>query len=310
MRYFYFAYLFLFTCANLYAQTPADTAKWTSNGAVTLNFSNVGLSDWAAGGQNSISLGGLVDLKLGRVTKKSIWQSNFQLALGAAQIGNSSENLFKKTDDQLILSSLYGYKLNTHWSLGVGLELRTQILPGYLFWRDAAGKERRGQMIAGFMAPGYINTNILGVIYQNKAITANISPTFGKITTVLNDSLSQAGAFGVKAGDKTRLEMGLNVNLKIDYNLAENVNFKSNANFFSGYDPYFVKRIDVNWETLFTLKVNKYITTTFGTQMIYDQDILIKQDNGDSKWAVQFKHVLNVNFSYKFENKKDKPLTK
>ena len=311
MRYFYILCFFLFFAGNftyLKAQTTPDTLKWQKNGAITFNFANVGLSNWASGGQNSISIGGLIDLKALRTTNRSIWQSSFNLALGAAQIGKAGENLFKKTDDQMIASSIYSHKLNPHWSLGAGLEFRTQILAGYLFGRDTLGREKRGQLISNFMAPGYINTTVLGAVYNDKHWTASFAPTFGKLTTVLNDSLANAGAFGVEKGKKLRIELGLNVNIKMDYNLAENVNFKSNANFFSAYDPYFIKRIDVNWETLFTLKVNKYITTTFGTQMIYDQDILIKQSDNSSKMAVQFKHVLNVNFSYKFENKKVTPL--
>lgn len=312
MRYFYLTLLILAITVGqvgkLYAQATPDTVKWTRSGALTFNFSNVGLSDWAAGGQNSISIGGLVDLKAVRNTQKSIWQSNLNLALGAAQIGNSKENLFKKTDDQFIVSTLYGYKLNKNWSLGAGAELRTQVLGGYLFGRDSLGREKRGQLISNFMAPGYINTNVFGAIYTNKGITASLSPTFGKITTVFNDSLSRAGAFGVEKGKRIRPEIGLNFNLKLDYNLFENVNFKSNLNLFSAYDPFFMKRIDVNWETLLTLKVNKYITTTFGTQMIYDNDILIKQTDGRTKQAIQFKHVLNVNFSYKFEGKSEKPI--
>ncbi len=307
MRYFSFVYLFFLTTLFAQAQTPADTVKWTKNGAITFNFSNVGLSDWAAGGQNAISIGGLVDLKAIRSTSKSLWQSNLNLALGAAQIGKSSENLFKKTDDQFIASSIYAYKLNEKWSLGAGLELRTQLLAGYLYGRDAVGKEVKGQLISNFMTAGYINTNVFSVGYNNKYMAITLSPTFGKLTTVLNDSLAQAGAFGVKNGNKIRAEIGLNFNHKLDIKLAENVNFKSSTNLFSGYDAFFIKRIDVNWETLLTLKVNKFISTTFGTQMIYDQDILIKQADNSTKLAVQFKHVLNVNFSYKFENKKATP---
>ena len=282
---------------------PADSVRKTSNGSFTFNFSNVGLENWAGGGQNAISVGGIIDLKSKRESARTIWQNNFNLAVGAAQIGGKG-NLFKKTDDQLIASTQYGYKLTSVWSLGIGAEIRTQVLAGYTFYRDAQGNEKRGQVISNFLSPGYLNTNVFGVSYNTKHIVATFSPTFGKITTVLDDSLSQAGAFGVDKGKKLRVEIGMNLNLKLDYDLATNVNFKTGVNLFSSYDPYFVKRIDVNWETLLTLKVNKYISTTFGTQLIYDHDILIKQKDNTSIQAVQFKHVLNVNFSYKFEGKK------
>jgi len=56
------------------------------------------------------------------------------------------------------------------------------------------------------------------------------------------------------------------------------------------------------------MKVNEYISATFATTLIYDDDIDIQvDDNGDgvftsneSKARVQFKHVLSVGLTYKF----------
>jgi hypothetical protein len=143
---------------------------------------------------------------------------------------------------------------------------------------------------------------VIGATYKDTYFTLSFSPVAGKITFVLNDSLANARAFGVDPGKKVRLEVGFNFNGKVDVNIdkAKTMNFKSNLNLFSAYDPYFMQRIDVNWETLLTLKVNKYVTTGFGTQLIYDHDILIKQEDGTSKQAVQFRHALTVNFGVKF----------
>jgi hypothetical protein len=64
--------------------------------------------------------------------------------------------------------------------------------------------------------------------------------------------------------------------------------------------------MDVNWECLLTMKVNKFISATLGTQLIYDDDIAIAIDNNDdgitdeSGPRVQFKEILAVGFSYKF----------
>jgi hypothetical protein len=54
------------------------------------------------------------------------------------------------------------------------------------------------------------------------------------------------------------------------------------------------------------MKVNKFISATLGTQLIYDDDIAIAIDNNDdgitdeSGPRVQFKEILAVGFSYKF----------
>lgn len=52
------------------------------------------------------------------------------------------------------------------------------------------------------------------------------------------------------------------------------------------------------------MKVNKYISTTFSTQLIYDNDIDLARTTGSKKGTfgpdVQFKQVLSVGLSYKF----------
>ncbi len=54
------------------------------------------------------------------------------------------------------------------------------------------------------------------------------------------------------------------------------------------------------------MQINKYITTTIGTTLIYDNDIMIKVDDNEDGVIdavgprLQFKEVLNVGFMYKF----------
>jgi hypothetical protein len=77
----------------------------------------------------------------------------------------------------------------------------------------------------------------------------------------------------------------------------ENISFKSNLNFFTAYDSF--GNVDTNWETLLVMKINKWFNATFGTNLIYDDDILIEMEDGSMSKAIQFKHTLNlgVNFS-------------
>ncbi len=65
------------------------------------------------------------------------------------------------------------------------------------------------------------------------------------------------------------------------------------------------ENIDVNWEVLLNMKVNKYITASISTQLVYDNDIEIGIDStGDgvidsSGPRTQFKEVIAVGVSYK-----------
>ena len=67
------------------------------------------------------------------------------------------------------------------------------------------------------------------------------------------------------------------------------------------------QNVDVNWELLIGLKVNKYISASISTQMIYDHDIPVPVERDIDGVTVkgtgprlQFKQVLAIGFSYKF----------
>jgi hypothetical protein len=273
-----------------------DTATWTKNGAATLTFANVGLSNWSGGGQSSISVGLLLDGKIVRTTQKTIWETYGNLALGGTRVGDS-KNLFKKTDDLLILGSKYAYKLNANWSIPINLELRTQVLDGYTFKRDATGQELSDQKISGFMAPGYLFSGA-GIQYQNKVFNASFLPISNRTIFVLDDRIAEAGTFGEK-GRKIIPDLGVTLRMNLDLPVMKNINLKSQLVAFSKYAD--LARIDVTWDALLVMQINKYVTTSFGTNLIYFNDAKVKQDDGTLKqYVVQFKHALMVNVGFKF----------
>ena len=83
-------------------------------------------------------------------------------------------------------------------------------------------------------------------------------------------------------------------------NIMQNVSFGTTLELFSDYlhNP---QNLYVNWTTLIVMKVNKYISATFNTQLIYDPAVKIKQADGTLQGPrVQFKQVLDVGLAYKF----------
>lgn len=273
--------------------SPADSSNWKINGAGNLSFANVALSNWAGGGESSISLGFIGKLIAERKTEKSLWQNELELAVGGTRVGDANLNRFKKTDDQLIFNSRYGYNISKKWSFAANLNFRTQLLPGYTFYRDSLEQEQREQRISGFLAPGYLATS-LGVQYIEGGFQLMFSPVTSKMTMVLDDSLSSAGAFGVGPGKKLRTEIGAGLAMEWKTKVMKNVQFTTRGNLFMNYET--PDLIDVNWETLLIFKVNKYITTSFGTQLIYDHDVII-----EGQRRIQFKQVLNLNVGTTFE---------
>jgi hypothetical protein len=154
----------------------------------------------------------------------------------------------------------------------------------------------------------------LGLDYKpNAYFTAFLAPLTGKFTFVTEESLSAAGAFGVSPGETSRSEIGgyfRAVYSRADFKseFLKNVSFTTKLDLFSNYtnNP---QNLDVNWETLTALKVNKFLTASFITQLIYDDDIMVPFDSDDSgiiesgegiKSKVQFKEILGVGLSFKF----------
>ena len=64
--------------------------------------------------------------------------------------------------------------------------------------------------------------------------------------------------------------------------------------------------VDVNWEINFDLTINKYVTANIGSQLVYDDDDLHKEDIDNDGVLdilgprIQLKQLLGVGFSYDF----------
>jgi hypothetical protein len=115
----------------------------------------------------------------------------------------------------------------------------------------------------------------------------------------MSDSLSQAGAFGVISGENVRAEAGMSLGVGgVDVVLMDNVTWKADLNLFSNYERF--GNMVVNFNSLIRMKVNKFISTRIETVLIYDEEVLIKQDDGSSKQAIQFQNLINFGISVDF----------
>ena len=285
-------------CIIAKAQT-ADSVTWEKTGSLGFTFANVGLSNWAGGGESSVSLGTIFNANATKKTQFSTWKNQIDFALGGAKLGDQD---FRKTDDAIILMSQYKRKIDEKFGYSISGILRTQLLEGNNFTADPLNPgEEISEKISNFMAPGYLSIN-LGMDYTpNDVLTVSFAPAAGKFTFVMDDELSAAGAYGVDPGDKFRAEFGANVLTTLKVKLMENITFQSNLNFFTAYDTF--GNVDTNWETLLVMKINKWFNATFGTQLIYDDDILIRQEDGSLSREIQFKHVLNLGANFKLFTK-------
>ena len=150
--------------------------------------------------------------------------------------------------------------------------------------------------ISDFLAPAYL-TAALGLSYQpNDYFNVLLAPVTGRMTIVTVDSLRPV--FSVDPDKSTRTEFGGYVRAvfsKNDFKPAwlRNITLTSKLDLFTNYleEP----NIDVNWEVLIAMKINRFLSVNISTHLIYDEDIILPDEG-----KVQFKELLGVGLSYNF----------
>jgi hypothetical protein len=272
-----------------------DTTKvespWKFHGMTSLNFSQVSLVNWSQGGDNSQAFNALAVLNLDYTKDKSTWANILNVGYGIQKTGTNASG---KTDDHIDFVSKYGYSTSKNWYISGLYNFKTQFSPGY----KGQGAER--SLISDFMSPGYMIVSI-GMEYKpNDKFFLMLSPIGGKATFVLNDTLSAAGSYGVKAGDTFRMEMGASARVSLTQDIVKNVTLTTSMDLFSNLldKP---QNVDVNWTALVNMKINEFLSANISTTLLYDDNIKYIDSSGASHGArVQFKELFGVGLSFKF----------
>lgn len=279
----------LFPLIALAQNDAKNDTLWTTSGTTTLNFSQVSLSNWAAGGKSSMSGVMMLNLSANYKKEKLSWDNTFDFRYGFLKEEDMS---LRKSDDKIDISSKLGIQAKGNWNYSGLLNFKSQFAPGYNY-------PDTDNTISKFMAPGYLTLG-LGMDYKTDNFSALLAPVAGKFTIVMDDNLSDAGAFGVDPGDKTRSELGATIKLEFKTDVMKNVSFNTKLDLFSNYlnNP---QNIDIDWTAKINMKVNDYLSANIVTQMIYDDDIdIVDPDTGNASPKIQFMEMFGVGLTFKF----------
>ncbi|MHC2991436.1 hypothetical protein OB13_07515 [Pontibacter sp. HJ8] len=291
---------------------PADTAAvrniWDFGGTGTVNFSQVSLNNWAAGGQSALSVLGILNLYTNYKKGKNTWNNTLDLTYGSVKL---QDQRLQKSDDRAELNLKYGRQASSKWYYTGQLNVRTQLTPTYTSTRDT--------ILSDFLSPAFVLASI-GMDYKpNAKLSVFISPFTGKFTAVYSQRLADIGYFGVQPADKDaegnpipgtgerlREEFGGFVNVRFKHEIFKNVTLQSKADLFSNY-LHNAKNIDLSWENMVDFKVNKLLSASVFLHMIYDDDVMVDVDRSgdgimDAKGPrLQLKETLGIGLSYKFD---------
>jgi len=302
----------LFVSAQIVIKEDTSVNGWKKGGFFAMNINQVALINWAAGGESALS--STVILNAFAKYRKDDTYFEAILDAGFGFITTKSQSL-RKNEDKIELNINAGKKAKGKFYYASMLNFRTQFAPGFNFPDDTT-------VISRFLAPGFLSL-ALGMNYKpNDWFSAFLSPATGRATFVVDQTLANAGQFGVEKaildnvgnvvteGKNVRWEFGAYLRARLQKDIAKNITVVSNLQLFNNYsDPIKEQRgnIDVNWENLILIKANKWLTTSIFTNLIYDHDVQVpvkRNVNGvdvdGTGPRTQFKEVLGIGLSFKF----------
>ena len=276
---------------------PVTPPKFWTNGMLTeLGFSQVSLTNWAAGGSGSLALNSYVNAHANYAKGSMFWDNRIQLSYGFIQ---SYEEGYKKSSDKIVIDSKWGYRAINKFYFSANFNFRSQFSPGF----DGNGK------VSKFLSPAYTSLG-LGIDYKpgnGKDISINIAPFTGNLV-IVTDSLLRA-KYGNAPNKATRWELGAQLKATVSKEVIKNLKVNSYLTLFSDYlnNP---KNMQVNWDLQLTYKLNKYMQAGIRTNLIYDDNILFNSgrtyidEEGKTvaimQPRVQLQEVFSLNFAYTF----------
>lgn len=273
-----------------------DTSYWHFQTTISISFQQVSLSNWAGGGEPSISMGGFFNEQIKFEKDNNLWETRLESAFGLQRIGTAEKRL-RKTDDYFTFVSRYGYRLDTQWYATVMVDFRSQYEAGYNIENDTVRTK-----ISEFMAPGYLKVGV-GATYKHKInetdnYSVTVSPINLKTIFVLDDELSAQGQYGVEPGEKVHGKIGFDFLATVNKHLTEDLLAQSALSLFTEYSD--LQQWDVNWDLLLAYKLGKVLSVNFNSQLIYNEDVIIERDDGTVGPSIQFKEAFGLGLNFKF----------
>ena len=299
---------------------PEKPVYWTNSVDFSLGFDQTALFNWAAGGNNTMTLGAGVDAKAAYEKDLTSWSNRLQMDYGFLW-SSDKRGLVQKNKDRIYLESVFSYRTakDSKWNYSASFDFRSQFAPGYKDYEEIEGKWV-GNQVSSIMSPAYIK---LGFGLEWKPadwFSLNLSPATGSLVICTNDLFRPA--YGMKYLDPNNplkgyksvlFQMGTSVTAKVAVSLNDVFKYETQLVLFYDYlydynDSNASKfPVRVNWDNKISWQAAKFFRISLDTWLIYDPIVLFfKQDPSVGEHKVQFKDYFSLSFTYTISSKKKK----
>ena len=318
------------------AEVKVEKPKyWEESLKTNVTLGQTSLTNWAAGGDNTVSLAAYIDGNANWKKGDMFWNNRLQLDYGF--LWASSKPILQKNTDRIYLESKWGYKAPStrYLYFSANYDFKSQFTTGYDYKTpasvtDADGNDLKGSALrdvwrdardlkSGFLAPAYTNL-ALGIDFvPTKWFSLNFAPLTGDLVIVKDAALRGSYSMPLKkefegmtenvptdGSQFSSVRFGFGAQLKMDakVNINDNFAYSTQVVLFANYlDINHCPRI--NWDNRIDWKLAKYFSFTITTNLTYDDTIMIADKNGENpKARVQFKESMAFGFTYTIASKK------
>lgn len=191
---------------------------WATSLKTQINVGQTSLTNWAAGGDNTVSLAAFIDGNANWKKGDMFWNNRLQLDYGFLYA--SSKPILQKSTDRMYLESKWGYKAPStkYLYFSANYDFKSQFSSGYDYktpssLTDADGNELKGSALkdawkdarvlkSNLLAPAYTNL-ALGIDFiPTKWLSINFAPLTGGFVIVRDATLRKSYSMDMTKGAK------------------------------------------------------------------------------------------------------------
>ncbi len=288
---------------------------WGTSLMTNIKFGQTSLTNWAAGGDNTITLAAYIDGNANYTKGDLFWNNRLQLDYGFVYA--SSKPILQKSNDQIYLESKFGYK-NVNWKnffFSANYNFRSQFTTGYDYPTPSVDKEMypdkelgdfshkeqvqmwkdARRVKSGFLAPAYTNLALGIDVKPFKWLSLNIAPLTGGFVIVTDAQLRKN--YGMDLKEKVE---DMSEQMKADYDAAAAKGGADLGAFYKSARFEFGAQVKAD----IAVRVNDNFSYTsqlvlFSNYLDHPENIRVNWDNRfDWKLAKYFSLTLTTNMIY------------
>lgn len=243
-------------------------------GTVDLNFNQAFFENWISGGESSFTGLFNLDYNLNYSDRKGwVWDNNLMISIGGNRVSGS--NILKKADDRFQINSQLGKQINMLWNYSFYIDLKTQLLPGYRYFKEN-GVEKK-EKLSRIFSPTIVQMGLGWYLKKSADFWINLSPVAGRgifVGSAYTKNLApNKNYFGVESGKTSSMFLGSSINGFLKFWLMENISMTNKFNFYVNYIQN-IQNVDFELNSTIKMKVNKKISSNLIIHLMYDDDLI------------------------------------